>query len=249
MRGVDYVGLGVFLLFLVLLVTFAFFGRRRPIELRRISVFEDLKTAIERAVEAGERVHLSLGTGSVIGTDYAPALSGLAMLSHVAAATAMSDKPVIVTAGDGAMTTLAQEVVRSAYEKAKTTTRYQSNSSRLIGPTPLSYVAGIPILLDTEDVSVHILMGSFGPEGALAADVGQRHQVFVLAGTDDIQSQSLLFATAENTLIGEEVFAGGAYLTGNLLHLASLQAQDVIRLLIVVVILIGTLMRTLGVSF
>jgi hypothetical protein len=247
-RGVDYVGLGVFLLFLILLVVFAFFGRRRTIELRRISGFEDLKTSIERAVEAGERVHLSLGTGSVLGSDYAPALSGLTMLSQVAAATTMSDKPVIVTAGDGAMTTLAQEVVRTAYEKAQSATRYQPNSCRFLGPTPLSYVAGIPILLDTEDVSVHILMGSFGTEGALAADVGQRRQVFVLAGTDDIQSQSLLFATAENVLIGEEVFASGAYLTGNLLHLASLQAQDAIRLLILAVILIGTIMRTLGVG-
>lgn len=248
MRGVDYIGLGVFLLFLILLVAFAFFGRRRTIELRRISGFEELKTSIERAVEAGERVHLSLGTGSVLGSDYAPALSGLTMLSHVAAATTMSDKPVVVTAGDGAMTTLAQEVVRTAYEKAQSATRYQPNSCRLLGPTPLSYVAGIPILLDTEDVSVHVLMGSFGPEGALAADIGQRQQVFMLAGTDDIQSQSLLFATAENILIGEEMFAGGAYLTGNLLHLASLQAQDAIRLLILAVILIGTIMRTLGVS-
>lgn len=248
MSGIDFVGLGVLLLFLILLLIFTFINRRRPVEFRKIAAFGDLETAVERAVEAGERVHFSLGTGSVIGSDSAPALSGLAMLSHIAPMTSMSDKPVVVTTGDGAMTKLAQETLRTAYDKAKASVQYRPTYGRLLGPTPFSYVAGIPLLLDTEDVSVHVLVGSFGVEGALAADIAQRQQAFVLAGTDDVQSQALLYATVENSLIGEEVFAGGAYFDISPLHRASLRVQDAVRLLIVAAILIGTLLRTLGVS-
>jgi len=246
--SIDIVGLLVLLLFLGLLLGFAAVGRNWPAVFRPVPGFEDLGTAIERAVEAGERVHLSLGTGSVIGSDSAPALAGLAMLSRVAAVTTMSDKPVVVTAGDGAMAMLAQETLRSAYQRAKASESYRPTSGRMLGPTPFSYVASLPILIATEDVSVHILAGSFGAEGALAADFGERQQAFVIAGTDDAQSQALLYATAEYPMIGEEIFAGGAYLNVGPLHRASLRAQDAARMLIVALILIGTVLHALGVS-
>jgi hypothetical protein len=246
--GIDYIGIVVLLLFLGLLIGFAAFGRRWPAVLRPLRGFDELSTAIERAVEAGERVHLSLGTGSVIGSDSAPALAGLAMLSRIATATTMSDKPVVVTAGDGAMALLAQDTLRAAYDRARASERFQPISGRMLGPTPFTYIASLPILIETEDVSVHLLAGSFGAEGGLAADFGERRQAFVLAGTDDAQSQALLYVTAEYPLIGEEVFAGGAYLKVGPFHLASLRTQDMVRTLIVVLILIGTILSTLGVG-
>lgn len=248
MSGVDVVGLMVLLLFLGLLLAFAAVGRHWPAVFRPVRGFEELGTAIERAVEAGERVHLSLGTGSVIGSDSAPALAGLAMLSRIASVTTMSDKPIVVTAGDGAMMMLIQDTLRATYARAKAIERYHPTSGRMLGPTPFSYIASLPILLAAEDVSVNVMVGSFGAEGALAADFGERQKTFVLAGTDDAQSQALLYATAEYPLIGEEVFAGGAYLNVGPLHRASLRAQDAVRMLIVALILIGTLLRTLGVG-
>jgi hypothetical protein len=239
------VGALVFVLFVGLLILYAVLGRRWPTVFRPIAGYEALGRAIERAVEGGERVHLSLGTGSVTGAESAPALAGLAVLGRVAAATTMSDRPAVVTAADGAMMILAQDTLRSAYRRVGASDRYQATSARMLGPTPYSYVAGLPTLLATEDVSVHMLIGSFGAEGALAADFGERQQKFVLAGTDDIQTQALLYATAENALIGEEVFAGGAYLNVGPLHPASLRAQDAVRLLIIVAILVGTLVRTI----
>jgi hypothetical protein len=103
-------------------------------------------------------------------------------------------------------------------------------------------------VLATEGVSVHILNGSFGAEGALAADFGERRQAFVVGGSDDVQAQALLYATAEHPLVGEEIFAGGAYLNAGVVHGASLRTQDVVRVLVILAILVGTLLRTLGVG-
>jgi hypothetical protein len=69
----------------------------------------------------------------------------------------------------------------------------------------------------------------------------------VIAGTDDVQSQALFFATAEHPLIGEEVFATGAYLEVGGLHPASLRTQDALRWAIIALILGGTLLSTFGV--
>lgn len=247
MTAAQLAGLGTLGLFLLLLLFFASVGRRWPVVFRPLPGLDALGRAIERAVEDGKRVHLSLGTGSVIGADSAPALAGLATLSQIAETTSMSDKPVVATAGDGAMVLLAQDTLRTSYEGVGARGRYQHTSSRLLGPSPLSYVATLPTMLDTEDVSVHLMNGAFGVEGGLAADFGERQEALVLAGTDDVQSQALLYVTARYPLIGEEVFATGAYLDVGRMHRASLRTQDVIRYLVVAAVLAGTALRTFGI--
>ena len=240
-------GLLLLLLFSGLMLGFTFFSDLWPLGLRRLRGYEDLGLALERAVEAGERVHLSLGTGSLIGVESAPAFAGLTVLAQIAASTAMSDKPVIVTTGDGAMAILAQDTLQAAYSKVGAEASYHPISSRMLGPTPFSYAAGVPSMLSDEEVSVHILSGSFGSEGGLTADFGRRNQAFVLAGTDDVQTQALFYGTADHPLIGEELFAGGAYLGVGEIHKASLRTQDIVRIVIIVIILIGTLLKTFGV--
>lgn len=242
------VGLLIVLSMVALLVGFTVLEARRRSVFRPLPGLDALGVAIEKAVEAGKRVHLSLGTGSVTGFESAPAFAGLAVLRRVAAMTSMSDKPVVATSGDGAMVLLAQDTLRSAYEEVGSRGRYEPTAARLLGPTPFSYVATLPTMLDTEDVSVHLLSGSYGPEGALAADMGERKQALVLAGTEQVQSQALLYATAQYPLIGEEVFATGAYLDVGRMHRASLRVQDLARWVIVAAILAGTLLRTLGVG-
>ncbi|MGD8622154.1 MAG: hypothetical protein PVH60_09380, partial [Anaerolineales bacterium] len=207
MIGVNLIGLLVLALFVILLIVFIAIGDRWPVSFRKIQGYQALVDALERAVESGERVHLSLGTGSLIGTDSAAAFAGLVILTEIAKVTSLSDRPAVVTTGDGAMAIVAQDSLRSAYRKVGALDRYQPISARMLGPTPFSYVANIPMLLESEKVSANALIGAFGAEGALAADIGERKQTFVLAGTEDIQSQALLYATAEFPLIGEEVFA------------------------------------------
>jgi hypothetical protein len=56
-----------------------------------------------------------------------------------------------------------------------------------------------------------------------------------------------LWATSEQPLIGEEVFAGGAYLEVNRMHRSSLRTQDLVRVLIIGGVLVATVLKTLGV--
>jgi hypothetical protein len=239
-------GIAALAAFVLLMIGFAAADRRWPIVLRQIPAFEGLAKAIERAVEAGERVHLSLGTGSVIGPESAPALAGLSVLTRIARATSMSDRPAVATAGDGAMAILASDTLRSAYEEVGAGELYEPTSGRLLGPTPFSYVAGLPGVLDNEQVSVHMLSGSFGFEAGLAAEFGERARVYVIGGTDDVQSQALLYAVAQYPLIGEEVFAGPAYLEVGRLHKSSLRAQDAVRFALMLLIVLGVIVTTLG---
>lgn len=245
---IGVVGFIVLIVFVVLLVATAAMETRDPAVFRPMPGLDALRQAVGRAVEAGQRVHLSLGTGTAIGSDSAPAYAGLAALKQVALMTSTSDKPVVATTGSGALALLAQDTLRTAYSEANAEDRFEMISGRLLGPTPFSYVATLPTLIDTEDVSVHLMSGSFGVEAALAADIGTTRTQLVLAGTDDVQSQAVIFPTAQYPLIGEEVFAMGAYLGAGTMHTASLRTQDVVRWLVIGAILLGTILRTLGVG-
>jgi len=242
----NVVGILVLMLFIGGMIVYATIGRRWPAVFRPLPAYDDLGAAIEEAVEAGERVHVSLGTGSVIGTDVAPALIGLTIASKIAEITSVSDRPVVVTAGDAAMALLAQDTLRTTYNSINASEAYSPNSGRMLGPTPFSYIANLPVLIDTEKVSVHVLAGSFGYEGALAVDFGTRLGAFCLAGTDDVQSQALIYATAEDPLVGEELFAAGAYFNQHPVHRAGLRVQDLMRMIIIGAILAGTILRGLG---
>jgi hypothetical protein len=90
-----------------------------------------------------------------------------------------------------------------------------------------------------------MLNGSFGYEAGLAADFGERAHNFVIAGSDDVQSQALLYAVAQEPLIGEEVFATPAYLDAGAVHKASLRAQDAIRFIILALIVLGVVIETI----
>jgi hypothetical protein len=56
-------------------------------------------------------------------------------------------------------------------------------------------------------------------------------------GTDNPGALAVAAAVTDHLLIGEELFAAGAYLEGKPAQVASLQLQDLLRLIIILAIL------------
>ncbi|MBN1267226.1 MAG: hypothetical protein JXA25_17170 [Anaerolineales bacterium] len=249
MSSQNAVALVLLLLFIGLMVFYTVMRRRWPANFRSIRPFERLGSAIEQSVETGERIHLSLGTASIDGPHFAPALVGLSILEKIISAAAISDRPTVVTTADGSIMILAQDTLKRSYARVRASGRYENSAARLLGATPFSYIASIPSFLKDEEISVHILNGSFGTEGGLATAFAEDRDLFVLAGTDDLQIQALMYATSNTTLIGEEVFAGGAYLHVNPMHRASLQTEDLIRWILILAVVAGTVLVTIGVQW
>jgi hypothetical protein len=242
----SLIGALVVLAFFILIILFSVFSGRLPAwNIRAIPAFDRLERAVGLAVEAGNRLHLSLGSGDLIGTQSAVAFAGLSMLRRVARATSVSDKPPVATSGEGAVAILSQDTLRSTSRELGVD--FDLMSGRLTGATPFSYAAGALSLIHDEDVGANLLVGSFAAEVALINEAGERAHSLTLAGTDNVPGQAVLFATANETLIGEETFAGGAYLGAGAAHLASLRVQDIFRLGLVFVIVAGALLKLIGI--
>lgn len=241
-------GLLFVLVFFVLMIVFAAAGRSRPTRyLRDIPSFAKLGRAVGLAVEAGQRLHISLGSGSISGLQGGSALIGFSVLGRIARAASISDRPPVATSGDGTLAILSQDTLKSAYHATGADNLYEPTSGQLSGITPFSYAAGtFPVIYD-EQVSATVLAGHFGSEVALITDAADRTGSMTLAGSDSIPAQAVLYATAQEPLIGEELYAAGAYIQAGPMHIASVRAQDVLRWALILVILGGVILKVVGV--
>lgn len=230
--------------FFLLIMIFAILGRSRPLfGARAIPAFSRLSRAIGLAVEAGTRLHVSIGHGNLTSPGSAASFVGLSMLGRIARTASISDAPPIASAGDGALAILAQDTLHAGYQEVGALEAYHPTSGRVTGLTPTSFAAGAMTLIAEENVSGNVLAGNFGMETGLILEASERNEAFSLSGTDHIPTQAMMFATSQETLIGEELYAGGAYLRAGSLHTASLQAQDVVRWIIVLIILGGGVLK------
>ncbi|MEA3351402.1 MAG: DUF6754 domain-containing protein [Chloroflexota bacterium] len=241
------IGLAFILVFFGLIILFTIVGREQPAaNLRSISAFTKLRRAIGLAVESGSSLHLSIGRGNLTGTEGAIAFVGLSVLERLVRLTSTSDNPPIATTGDASLAIVARDTLSGTYRDIGISEQYKPTTGQLAGVTPFSYAAGVIPIIRDEKTSAHVLIGHYGNEVALITDAGERSGDLTLAGTDNLPAQSILYATAQEPLIGEEVYASGAYLQINPMHAASLRAQDIIRWLLVIIILGGILLKTLG---
>jgi hypothetical protein len=244
----DFPALVIVIVFAGLMIIFAVAGRQHPgRNLREIHAFTRLRRAVGLAVEAGTRLHISLGRGGIIGPESGSALAGYSILDRITRAASISDRPPVATSGDSVLSILSQDTLRGTYRAMGVEHEYKPESAQLTGLTPLSYAAGaMPVIRDGQ-VSANVLAGHFGSEVALLIDAGERAGSITIAGTDSLPGQAVLFAAAHEPLIGEELFAGGAYLGAGALHVASLRTLDVFRWTLIIVILIGALARFVGI--
>lgn len=248
MNLINLVELGFVGLFFIVLIVFALVIRKRPERsLREISAFARLGRSIGLAVEAGKRVHVSLGYGGVSDIQGASGVVGLTMLQRIARAASISDQPPIASSGEGTLGILSQDTLRSAYQAIRSENLYDPIYGQISGLTPFSYAAGtLPIIFD-QQVSTSVLTGHFGTEVALIIDANERCGNQTMAGSDSLEAQAVLYASAQEPLIGEELYAGGAYLNAGLMHQASVRTQDLMRWVIILGIVIGSLLKLFGV--
>ncbi len=237
----------VIVIALILLLALTFLRRKSSPTFRPIPALTRLYRAIGLSVEDGTRLHVSLGRGNLLSGRGGASLAGLAMLRHLTERTSVSDKPPIATAGDPALALLMQDTLKAGYQAANAEDLYLPSTGRLTGPTPFSYAAGAMSVVRDENVSANVLIGDFGPESALLVESAERVNVPTLGGTGDLAGQAVLYAAAQEPLIGEELFSAGAYLGAGSSHAASLTVQDILRWALILFLLVGSALKLVGI--
>ena len=238
--------LGLVILAAVLLLALTFIKRKSPPAFREIAALARLKKAAGLAVEDGTRLHVSLGRGGLVSPRGAASLSALALLRQIGEQTSISDRPPVATSGDPVLAALSQDTLQAACQSAGVDELFQPTSGRLGGLTPFSYAAGAMTVARQEQVSTDVLMGDFGAEVGLLTEASERENSTLIAATSEPSAQAILFASATEPLVGEELFAAPAYIGNDPAQRASLQAQDILRWLVILALLAAAGMKMVG---
>ena len=210
----------------------------RTAVLRPMTSYEGLTGQIGRAIESGRQLHLTLGQASLVGSANPTSVSAMAVLDSLARDGCANGTPPLVTVGEGTLLPLAQGSIQHALSEANRSGDFDLSLTQFVAhdTDPFAYSAGVGALLQ-QRVASNIMMGRFGPELAIIAAAANRQTVEPVIGTDDPTALAVAVAMADDVLIGEELFATGAYLQGSPSQIASLQLQDILRWVVVLFIL------------
>lgn len=221
----------------------------QQVTLRKITGLDAIEEAIGRATEMGRPVHYSPGISDIT-VDTAPqTFAGLQILSYVTNICAKYNAELIVTIMLPNVLPLAQEVVRVGYSAAGKPDLFKEDTVRFMAPESFAYAAGVLGILQREKAAANIMIGAWWAESLIIAEAGSQAGAIQVGGTANMHQLPFLVAACDYTLIGEEIYAGSAYLSQERDKLGTILAQDYIKLAVMAVTVLGVISYSFGNNF
>jgi hypothetical protein len=170
----------------------------------------------------------------------------MTILSHVAKKAATYDTRLLVPNRFSLVMTTARETVKEAFLSVGRPDSYREDDIFYISDEQFGFVAGTSGLIVREKPAACLFFGSFFAESLILAETGNTIGAIQIAGTAQPAQLPFFVAACDYTLIGEELFAASAYLSGEPRQLGSLKGQDVGKLLAFAGIILGTVLTSLA---
>lgn len=211
--------------------------------IRKIAGLEAVQEAVGRATEMGRPILFVPGIQDM---NDIQTIAGLTILGHIARTTAEYDSSLVVPTSRALVMTTARETVREAYISAGRPDSYDENNIYYVTDEQFGYVAGVNGYMVREKPATCFYMGAFFAESLILAETGNSIGAIQVAGTAMPAQLPFFVAACDYTLIGEELFAASAYLSGEPKQLGSIKGQDVGKFLGVLSIVIGVLILSIA---
>ena len=210
--------------------------------MRSIAGLDAIEEAVGRSTEMGKPVHYTFG----IGEFDTNVLASFSVLSHTASICARLGTDIIVTNARPEVHPITEDIVRTAFIKEGKADSYKPDNIRYLSEAQTAYVAAIYGIFTRERPAANIMLGPFFAETLLLGEVGRQIGAIQIGGTGRHGQTPTFVAACDYTLIGDELFAAGAYVSKEPLQLSAIVAQDIGKWLALVMIVVGTILATLG---
>lgn len=210
--------------------------------LRSIPGLKAIEEAVGRSTEMGKPI---LFVPGIMDMNEVETVAGVVVLGHVANMTARYETELDVPVARAIVMQAARQVSKEAYLTQGRPELYNEDMVHYITDDQFAYAAAVNGIMQRDEPAACLYMGKFFAESLLFAETGNSIGAIQIAGTGS-QTQIPFFVTAcDYTLMGEEFFAASAYLSQESDLIAGVTAQDVIKIILVLIILLGTVSRAL----
>jgi hypothetical protein len=236
--------IGMILITLLLVYAIQVF-RRKEAFIRPIAGLEEIDNAVGRATEMGRPIMFVPGWGTL---GEPCTVASLMILAQVAKKSAEFDIRLISPHCDYMVLPLAQELVQTSYNEVGRPDAYNQNDIFFVSYDQFPFCAGVNGITVRERVATIFYMGFFNAEALLLTETGNQAGSIQIAGTDSTTQVPFFITTCDYTLIGEEFYAASAYLSKNHELVCMLKTQDYYKLVLVLIILVGSLLSTFHIN-
>lgn len=234
--------IAVIISFAVVLYTTYHRKSRQAFKMRQIPGLRAVEDAIGRATEMARPLVYTTGWGGDI--QRPTTIASLNVLSSVAEKTALYDCELIFPTHDPVIMSVAQEVVRESYVRAGVPDRFRPEQIYYVTSSQFGYAAAVEGIISRKKPASVFLLGTFEAESLILAETGNSVGAIQIAGTDSTIQLAFFIVACDYTLIGEELFAASAYLSKDESILASVRAQDILKVLLTMLLVLATLWAT-----
>lgn len=212
-------------------------GRRLP-DIRTFPALQAIEEAVGRATELGRPVHF---TGGIEDARSPQTVAAFQVLRQTARLCARYRIPLIATSSDPTVQAVNEAIVRRAYADAGTPEGYNPDDVRYLSDSQFAYAAAITGIFRRERPAANVLFGAFNAEAMVLIEAGAEAGALQVGATANPYQLSFFVAGCDHTLIGEEMFAASAALSGDREQHAAIVAQDWAKVAILAVIGAGAL--------
>ena len=210
--------------------------------IRRIAGLDAVEEAIGRATEMGKPILYIPGTSDM--RDVAT-IASLNILGEVAKKAAQYDTPLMVPNRDPIVYTVAREIVKESYSSVGRPDAFNPDSVFFVTTSQFAYAAAVDGIMVRENPATIFLLGMFWAESLILAETGASTGAIQIAGTDSTAQLPFFITACDYTLIGEELYAASAYISREPVLLGTLRGQDMGKLIITGLILLGSIVGLL----
>lgn len=213
--------------------------------IRRIPGIDAIDEAVGRSVELGRPMSFTTGLSSLSPAVYA----SLNVLKHIARKAALYGSKLFFPCYDPEVMIVGDAVIQNAYRTERKFSKYDPSNIRFLSSDQFAYASGYMGLIDRENVSSAFLFGSFAAESLILAEAGQRVGAVQVAATTSNEQIPFFITACDYTLIGEELYAAGAFLSEDPVQRGSIRGQDIAKLAIAICLIIGICQATFSSCF
>jgi len=215
-------------------------------KIRRLAGLDAIDEAIGRATEMGRSVIYFPGRGAL---NNAQTLAAFAVLGYVGRSCARYDTKLIACSYAAPVYSVMEGIVRDSFLSSGKEDRYDQTIVRSMGSGWGATSSSSQGVIRREKAAACLYIGAWYADTMMLADAGALLGAIQVGGTAEIAEIPYIVAACDYALIGEEIFAAGAYLSEDSAPKANLVALDYFKIAAVLLLCLGVLLETVGTSW
>lgn len=212
------------------------------IEVRPIAGYDAIPEAVGRAAEMGRPVHYTPGWAGLVAATFA----GLEVMGEVTKQCAKYNVRLVTSVSNPETYAVTEQIMHDSYIQSGTPELWKPDDCRFVSSDGIAAVSAVIGILNREKVASNIMIGQFTVEALILAEAGNSVGAVQIAGTSNIVQLPFFIVACDYTILGDEMFAAGAYFSGDKVQLGSLRGEDLLKITAIGLMVLGGVLNLAG---